>query len=137
MRGEVVLFLAAGVLASGLASLLAVPGGVQSFPLSAATAAVSLTVMVGLAVVGVHPLISIAASGTWLAHGEFDPNLLALTFLMAWAVGVAAGPLSGLHLTIRGRYGIDGRRLPAWNLRYTLLMLGLCALVLHAYEWLS
>ncbi|MES9847862.1 MAG: hypothetical protein ABW145_05675, partial [Candidatus Thiodiazotropha sp.] len=40
----------------------------------------------------VHPVINIAALGTLLAPLQPDGTLLAMTFLSAWAVGVACSP---------------------------------------------
>lgn len=133
MRGELVLFLSAGVLAVGLSAALA--GPVPWIPrgeLSGTVATAVLCAMVGLAVVGVHPVISIAIVATLLSGHGTDPDLLAMVFLMAWAVGVASSPLSGLHLVLHGRYGVGAWTLPRRNLRYAVVMLSLGGLMLHA-----
>ena len=131
---ELALFLAAGVLAAGLTSLTHTMGDWLPFddfgPLQAG---LLLTAMVGIAALGVHPVISIAACGVWLAPLHPEPNLLAITLLMAWAIGVPANPLSGLHLMMQGRYGIDGYAFLRWNGAYVLKCLGAGAALLYVY----
>jgi len=81
----------------------------------------------------VHPVITIAACGVWLAPLHPEPNLLAITLLMAWAIGVPANPLSGLHLMMQGRYGIDGYAFQRWNAGYVLKCLGAGIALLYGY----
>lgn len=129
---ELCLFLAAGVLAAGLTSTLATWGQWLVFtrfgPLQAS---LLLLVMVGLATLGLHPVITIATFGTWLAPVDPDPTLLAMTFLMAWGIGILANPLSGLHLAMQGRYGIDGYAFLRWNSAYIAKSLTVGMLLLH------
>jgi len=76
--------------------------------------------MILLAAVGIHAVISITMVATWLAPLHPAPDLLALVFVMSWAIGLAAGPLSGIHLAIQCRYGISARMLARGNIRYCL-----------------
>ena len=46
--------------------------------------------------------------------------LLALVFVQSWAIGLAAGPMSGIHLALQGRYGLSPARLARGNVRYCL-----------------
>jgi energy-converting hydrogenase Eha subunit E len=136
MSGELLLFLAAGVLAVGLSSVFA--GFNDRLPFAAftgTTASLTLVVMVALAAIGIHPIISVTAMATWLAPIDPDPTLLAMVFLMTWGIGVASSPLSATHLTIQGRYGIESWRFFRWNLSYCLFMLALSAVLLHLYTW--
>jgi hypothetical protein len=138
MCGELALFLAAGVLASGLAAVMATLGSWTPFHgFGGTSAALTLAAMVVLAVLGVHPVISISTVAVLAAPSRPDPNLLAMVFLMAWSIGAATSPLSGLHLILQGRYGIPGRRLFRWNLGYSTTLVMLCALVLNLYHWLA
>ena len=131
---ELALFLAAGVLAAGLTSLTHALGGWLPFAYFGPTqASLLLLAMVGSAALGVHPVITIAACGVWLAPLHPDPNLLAITLLMAWAIGVPANPLSGLHLMMQGRYGIDGYAFLRWNVDYVLKCLGAGIILLYGY----
>ncbi len=131
---ELALFLAAGVLAAGLTSLTGQFSDWLPFTQFGPTqAGLILIVMVGAAALGVHPIISIAACAVWLAPLHPEPNLLAITLLMAWAIGVPANPLSGLHLMMQGRYGIDGYAFLRWNGAYVLKCLGAGVALLYAY----
>jgi hypothetical protein len=131
---ELALFLAAGVLAAGLTSLTHQFGdGLPFNQFGPTQAGLILIVMVGAATLGIHPIISIAAGGVWLAPLHPEPNLLAITLLMAWAIGVPANPLSGLHLMMQGRYGIDGYAFLRWNRAYVLKCLGAGVALLYAY----
>jgi hypothetical protein len=138
MSGELALFLAAGVLAAGIAS--AVDGSGWSLQLAhfgATQASLLLVLMVGLSAAGVHPVISIASAHGILAPLAPDPNLMGITYLMTWAAGVSASPLSGMHLAMQGRFGIDARGFLRWNGGFVLFMLLADILVLHLFERLS
>ena len=131
---ELALFLAAGVLAAGLISVTGSLGDWLPFErFGAPQASLLLIVMVGAAALGVHPVIAIASFGVWLAPLHPEPNLLAITLLMSWAIGVPANPLSGLHLMMQGRYGIDGYAFLRWNAGYVLKCLGAAIALLHVY----
>jgi len=131
---ELTLFLAAGVLAAGLTSVTQQLNGWVPFDrFGPSQASLLLVGMIGLATLGVHPIITIAACGAWLAPLHPDPNLLAITLLMAWGIGVPANPLSGLHLMMQGRYGIDGYAFLRWNAGYVLKCLGVGIALLHLY----
>lgn len=138
MAGELLLFLAAGVLAAGIASTaegLGLGALISDFgPLDATGL---LAVMILLAIAGVHPVISISVAGGILMPVVADPNLLGLLFLMAWSLGLCASPLSGMHLAMQGRFGIPGANFVAWNIRYVALMWVVDGLVLHGYTWLT
>jgi hypothetical protein len=138
MSGELWLFLAAGVLAAGIASTVQSTGWTLDLAGFGATqASLLLLLMVGLSVAGVHPVISIATAHGLLAPLAPDPNLMGITYLMTWAQGVAISPLSGMHLGMQGRFGVDSRGFLRWNGSFTLLMLAADVGVLHLYEALA
>ena len=121
MAGELALFLAAGTFASGLRSLMDTGGIWMPFTgFGAAEAAIVLALMILLSVIGIHTVISIAMAAAWLAPLHPEPTLLALVFVQSWAIGLAAGPMSGIHLAIQGRLGIPAITLARANLRYCL-----------------
>jgi hypothetical protein len=135
MANELALFLAAGVLATGIAAAVAVSGitiGGGSF--GALEAAGLLIGMVLLSALGIHPVISIATAGGLLAPLHPDPNLLGMVFLMTWALGVTLSPFSGMHLAMQGRYGIDSHLFLGWNWRFALVVLGVDLAALFAYS---
>ncbi|MES9936953.1 MAG: hypothetical protein ABW153_10945 [Sedimenticola sp.] len=134
LRGELTLFLCAGILAAGITAAmeaLAVELTIDHFgPMEASLLLVS---MVGISILGVHPVISIATASSILMPVVADPNLLALTFLMTWALGITTSPFSGMNLAMQGRYGINAYMFPRWNGKFTLLLLLVDSLVLHLY----
>ncbi|MBN8440898.1 MAG: hypothetical protein J0M28_04240 [Thauera sp.] len=121
MSGELVLFLSAAVFASGLRSLMDSGGLWLPFSGFGVTeAALVLAVMILLAALGIHAVITIAMASAWLAPLQPEPTLLALVFVQSWAIGLAAGPMSGIHLALQGRYGLSPGQLARGNVRYCL-----------------
>ena len=108
---ELLLFLAAGVLATGLTAFVATTDyqlALTQYTWQAASAL--LAGMIVMAALGIHPIILISALTPIILAIDPDPDLLAVTYLFAWALGTAASPLSGTNLIFQGRYGI-----PAWK----------------------
>lgn len=136
MRGELALFLAAAVFATGLDALIAAQGG--RFGLShfgPVQSALVLAGMIGLCVAGVHAVISIAMVSAWLAPIAPDPMLLAAVFTQCWAIGLAVSPMSGIHLALQGRYGLSAGALARVNARYCLQAYLVAVLVQGVIAW--
>jgi len=134
MASELALFLSAGVLAAGLQSLIAAFGGqlpIDTF--GGVHAALLLAVLVVLAAAGVHPVIGVAAASSLLAPTAPDNDLLAITFLGAWSIGVAVSPLSALTMGIQAAYGIRAMEILRWNARYALVMVAATGAALWLY----
>jgi len=132
---ELSLFLAAGVLATGVGNVVAAVGDPIPFStLDAATASLTLGVMILLAMLGIHPIIMVSIIAVMIVPLSPDPNLAALMFLMTWAIGVAASPLSGTHLILQGRYGVAAWKVARWNFGYCLTMYGLAIIALYIYD---
>ncbi len=132
MIGELLLFIAAGVLAVGLGAL--VDAGHVTLPLDrfdAGTASQLLGAILLGSAVGLHPVISIAALTPVLAPIAPEPQLLAVTYLLGWSLGTCASPLSGTHLIFQGRYGVPSFRAAVWNWPYAIVMFGVAILLLH------
>jgi hypothetical protein len=133
MVNELVLFLAAGVLAIGLqtfvtATHMSLPFG-DGFDAAAAT--ILLAGMVLLSLIGIHPVISIAVATPLLTPIAPDPQLLAITFVFGWSLGACASPLSGLNLIFQGRYGIPSIKLAVLNWQYVAVMFLVAAIFLY------
>jgi hypothetical protein len=131
MSSELTLFITAGVLAIGVKSLLS--SFDNALPIDAFTfsvAVISLLLMVGLALIGVHPVISIAVMGTVLSPLPIDPNILGMLFLSTWALGVVASPFSGMNLALIGRYQLQAKQILGWHFHYLIFMLVVCSLSL-------
>jgi len=137
MRNELLLFLIAGVFGSGLAAALdglsiAIP--FQHF--DGLVASIILLFMFLLAILGVHPVISIAVIGHWIISIEPNQTLLAIMFLMAWAIGVSASPISGINLALHGRYGASGQQIFKWNIAYASKLYLFDCVILMAVAYL-
>jgi hypothetical protein len=138
MANELLLFLAAGLLAGGLAALLATFDDWLPFTrYGSGEAVVTLLLMWGLAMLGVHPVIGVAVLGTLIAPIAADPSLLAMTFLAAWATSVPASPFSGMNLALQGRYDIPPLGFLRWNGLYGLVMLAAASGMFVLYEHLA
>ena len=124
MINELLLFLAAGVLAQGLVSV--VSNNLLSVPivtLGVTEAVLLLIVMIVISAIGVHPVIIVAGLTPLILTMQPDVNLLAIVYLMAWSLGTCASPLSGTHLVFQGRYGIPSWQGAIWNWPYVIVML--------------
>ena len=133
MVNELVLFLAAGILAIGLQTLVAATHMTLPFGghFDVAAAIILLAGMVLLSLVGVHPVISIAVATPLIASSNPAPDLLALTFVFSWSLGACASPLSGLNLIFQGRYGIPSIKLAMLNWPYVAVMFIVAAIFLY------
>jgi hypothetical protein len=137
MAGELCLFLAAGLLSVGLALVVERSGfELQLSGFGPWQAWLLLLLIVAASMIGIHPLISIASAGGVLAGQVEDASLLGITFLMGWALGIMASPLSGTHLTLQARFGLPAFRLAQWNLGFVWQLLLIDLLALHGYGWL-
>ena len=135
MRGELALFLAAGVLASGLTATFGAFGGwlpVERLNGTSATLIMLLTVIAGT--VGLHPVIALTTAASVLAPTQPPPDLLAVMFVLSWGLGTAVSPMAVTHLAMQGRYGIDAWMFPRSNAVYGVLMMVLGSLALHALD---
>jgi hypothetical protein len=138
MRNELSLFLAAGVMAAGLNAVFASFGDWMPFDrFGGIEASLLLLFMFATSLLGVHPVINIAALGTLLTPLKPDATLLAMTFLSAWAIGVASSPYSGINLSMHGRYGQQTLDSLKWNGLYSLVMLLLSVVALNLYATLA
>jgi hypothetical protein len=135
MRGEAVLFTAAGVLSVGLGAVLDVVGfTVPGEYYTVWFAWFSVLAMILVALVGVHPIISIAAVASVLGPVISEPTLFALAGTIAWGTAAAVGPISGLNVFLAGRFGVSGFEVARRNFAYLFVVavLSLPALILCA-----
>ncbi|NIC04381.1 hypothetical protein [Billgrantia bachuensis] len=140
MRGEIALFLSAGLLTLGLSTLVAAATG-SEWTLFAhfgpAQAVLSFLAIVASAVVGLHPIIGVSVLASTLNLSGNEQTLFAFTALASWAVGTSVGPLSGINLSLQGRYGVSGYRMMRHNLGYATAMVVLVIAVMLLNETLS
>ena len=132
---ELVLFLAAGVLAVGLEALF--DSGQVSLPTAPYNwvfASVALATMLGFAVLGVHPVVSVTGLAPALLALSPPPVLLASTFLFAWSLGTSISPLSATLLTVQGRYGLAGWRVARANAPFALALFAVAVLSFYTVD---
>ena len=134
-QNELLLFMAAGILASGLSHYLnsvdiSLP--VQSFGVR--EAAILLAAMIVVSVMGVHPVIQIAVLTPLLLPVSPPINLLAMVYLFSWALGTCSSPLSGTNLVIQGRYGLSSWQGAMRNWPYVAVMYWVAVAILY---WVS
>ncbi|MGP9675066.1 MULTISPECIES: hypothetical protein [unclassified Halomonas] len=125
MRGEVSLFLAAGLFTLGLSALVAAVAGngwtlFETF--GAQQGMISFLSIVLSALVGLHPIIGVSVLASIVSLHGGEHTLFAFVCLCSWAVGTSVGPLSGINLSLQGRYGINGYHMMKNNLLYAAVM---------------
>ncbi|TDO16669.1 MULTISPECIES: hypothetical protein [Halomonas] len=125
MRGEISLFLCAGLLTQGLSTFITAATGsdwtlfAHFGPLEAIA---SFLAIVASAVAGLHPIIGVSVLASMLDLNAERQTLFAFVALASWAVGTSVGPLSGINLSLQGRYGVSGMTMMRHNLGYAALM---------------
>ena len=135
MSGELFLFLAAGVLASGVAALFATFGDWVPFDVfDAGAASLILVGTVAVAFVGVHPVVVVSTAVPLLSPLEPDPSFLAVLFVMCWGIGCAISPLSGTNVTLHGRYGVSSWFISRRNIGFCTVMTFVAIGLLFLYE---
>lgn len=134
MGGEMSLFLAAGVLSAGMAGMIAALDlGVPFAHYGGVEASIVLVVITLLAWIGFHPVIMVSVVGPWLAPLDPDSDLLAMTFLMTWGIGLTGCPMSNTMLAMQGRYQAPFRELLRHNRAFSLKMTLISIVALNVY----
>ena len=122
---QFVLFLSAGIFSIGVTSVIQVyphlftlKGEVFTHGLFALV----LALLIGLGLVGVHPLVGISIVSPLLLPLQPDHSQLGFLFLSSWAIATGSSPLSGVGLVLSSRYHISPRALLLQNLPYVFIM---------------
>jgi len=138
MSGELWLFLSAGLFSAGLLSLTQSLGGWQPFEIFDARAA-SLTLggILLVSLIGIHPIVCVSFLGPMLSVIDPPHNLVAMVFVLGWAVGCTLSPFSGTNLIIQGRYGINSWNMTRWNLLFAGLIYLLSCAVFQLWQYLQ
>lgn len=136
MRGELMLYLSAGLLGSGLSVLIqALSISLPISELNGPSSVLVLTCMILASRIGIHPVISIAVVGGWFVSLEPNHTLLATMFLLAWGIGVCINPFSGINLLVLGRYQVKGKDIVRWNTAYALKMFVVAVIILQVLAY--
>ena len=120
---ELLLFMSAGILGVGLSAWLLTAD--VKLPFDSFTNVVAmqlLAAMILIAAIGIHPVIQIAGITPVILIASPAPDLLALTYLFAWALGTSGSPLAGTHLAFQGRYQIVAWKSAVRNWGYVSFM---------------
>jgi hypothetical protein len=140
MRGEISLFLCAGLLTQGLSTFIGAATGSEwtlFAQFGAPQAVASFLAIVASAVVGLHPIIGVSVLASVLELGGDRQTLFAFVALASWAVGTSVGPLSGINLSLQGRYGVSGSEMMRHNLGYAGAMTALVVMAIVILDaWL-
>ena len=138
MGGEFALFLGAAVLGAGIGAL-ATTGHLDYVidPRHPLECVPILVVLVLLTLVGIHPVISVAALAGLFPATLAAPDLVGIVVLMAWSVALGTSPFSGTTLAMQGRFGIPATHFLRWNFGYLLVGLVLASVVLAGADYLD
>lgn len=136
MYAELILFLVAGLFGTGISTLLLLYNISLPFEsLNGFSASFLLLVILALSFIGVHPIISISILGNWLSSIDANHTLMAMMFLMSWAIAVGASPISGMNLAIQGRYQVSAKDIFSVNALYAVKMYLICSAFLFAISY--
>lgn len=134
---ELTLLMAVGVLATGLVTWVELGDIHWQLPaFNGWMASAVFALMIGIAMIGIHPVVSIALATSLLAPVEPNPELLATTLLLGWGFGTLACPLSGTHLVVQGRYGIPSFTGATTQWPYVAVMFVLGSMWLNVLSYL-
>lgn len=136
MGGEMALFMSAGVLSAGMTGIIAALDlGVPFSRFGAFEASVTTAALMLAAWIGLHPMILGMVVAPWIVPLNPDANLLAMSVMMPWAIGLPGCPMSNTVLALHARYGVPTAELLRRNRIFGLQMLVPCVAVLYCYEW--
>ena len=132
IASQFALFLTAGIFSAGIAALIASYPDYLTLHFTRFSPLLFMALsaaMIFVALLGVHPLVSIALLSPFLTPLGADPNQLAFMFLFVWGVSTASSPLSGVGLAMVGRYQVRSRDIVRLNWHYLVMMWGLAGLI--------
>ncbi len=122
---QFVLFLTAGVFSVGITSVIQVYPELFNFTgetFSHWLFAMLSALLVGLGLIGVHPLIGISIVSPLLLPLHPDNSRLAFLFLTSWAIATGSSPLCGVGLVLTGRYHVSPWSILVNNFHYVVAM---------------
>ncbi|WP_036234154.1 hypothetical protein [Marinobacterium litorale] len=134
-RGEIGLFLSAGLLAAGVKACIA--QGLIELPFEqtdATVASLVLVCIVGGAYLGIHQFALVAIFLGLLADITTTPTLMAIAYIMGTSLSMSGSAFSGLNFILQARFRCSARGLIRQNAFYTLLMLGATIALLYLLQ---
>lgn len=134
-RGEIALFLSAGLLAAGVKSFIAL--GLIQLPLEETNATIASLVLICVlagAYLGIHQFALIAIFIGLLADITTTPTLMGIAYIAATSLSMSGSVFSGLNFILQARFHCPASHLLRQNLVYTLVMLVATLGLLHLLE---
>ena len=135
VRSEAGLFVAAGILTIGLAAVVGAVGPV--IPLArydVAVAWICLLITVALALLGLHPIVTLALVGAVVLPADPEPTLFLVATLLGWGAATTVGVTSGLLMHLTSQFGIDLRAIVTRNLTFVAIVAAVAWPALLAVE---
>ena len=137
MGGELALFLAAGVLGTGLLTAFASGGGWVPFErLDALSASLLLLVFPVTSLLCIHPVVVVSVAAPVVGAIDADPTFLAIVFAMGWGLGCVLNPMSGINLVLHSRYGVSNWTVGRTGIRFAAILYPVAVGLLWLYDWL-
>jgi hypothetical protein len=125
VSSQFALFLAAGVFSTGISTLISCYPELMQLDVaqfSPLLFAASSAAMIALALVGIHPVVTVAIASPFLIPLGANPNQLAFLFLSVWGIATASSPLSGVGLAMISRYQATPKQILKLQWHYMVLM---------------
>jgi len=132
ISSQFAIFLAAGVFSSGVVAMINSYPDTLSLHFEHFTPLLFMAFsgfMTLLALIGVHPVASVALVSPFLVPMGINPNQLAFMILSVWGIATGASPLSGVGLLMSSRYNISSSTILRVNRYYLVIMWLLSGLV--------
>lgn len=118
---ESALFIAAGIFTVGGSMLMMhLPFNLSSIPPSVLSAWLLSVAIVLLAMVGVHPIVSISIASAMMLLVPGGETLYAAAIAWGWCIAAPIGPLAGTVIYISQRYSLRDRSLIAANFPFAI-----------------
>ncbi len=137
MGGELALFLAAGVMGSGL--LAAFGSETNWIPFDhfdAFTASLVVLLFPLTSLICVHPIVVISVAAPLVLTVDPDPTLLAIVFALGWGLACTLNPMSGINLVLHTRYGVSNWALGRTAIPFSLTLYPVAVASLYLYDLL-
>lgn len=125
VSSQFALFLAAGVFSTGISTLISCYPELMQLHVASFSPLLFLVcsaAMIGLALVGIHPVVTVAIASPFLIPLGANPNQLAFLFLAVWGIATASSPLSGVGLAMISRYQATPKQIFKLQWHYMILM---------------
>jgi hypothetical protein len=125
VASQFALFLAAGVFSTGISTLISSYPSLLQLQLTEFSSVLFLltsAIMILFALIGVHPVVTVAIASPFLLPLGANPNQLAFLFLSVWGIATGSSPLSGVGLAMISRYQATSPQIIRLQWRYMILM---------------